>query len=127
MAKTEYRYLFYTTETCVEFARAEHVGAKTDEEKMIIFCYHEAKWRSYKDEVRDFTHANWARWKEEQPAWFNAEVIARVPDEYIPIAALAELNAAAHGGKRRRSSLGLADSVRESVRESVRRGSISDE
>jgi hypothetical protein len=124
MAKTEYRYLFYTTETAVQYARAEHVGAKTDEEKMFIFTYHEVKWAHYKDEVREFTHANWARWKEEQPAWFNAEVIARVPDEYIPIAALASLNAAAHGGKRRRSSAGLASSVRESVRESVRRGSL---
>ena len=109
MAKPEYRYLFYTAETSVQYARAEHVGAKTDEEKMFIFYYHEAKWRSYKDEVREFTHANWARWKEEQSAWFTAEVIARVPDEYIPIAALASLNAAAHGGKRRRSSFGLVE------------------
>jgi hypothetical protein len=124
MAKPEYRYLFYTAETCVQFARAEHVGAKTDEMKMEIFTYHEAKWAHYKDEVREFTHANWARWKEEQPAWFTAEVIARIPDEYIPIAALASLNAAAHGGKRRRSSAGLASSVGESVRESVRRGSL---
>jgi hypothetical protein len=116
MVKPEYRYLFYTTETCVQYARAEHVGAKTDEVKMFIFAFNEVKWRSYKDEVRDFTHANWARWKEEQPAWFTEDVIARVPDEYIPIAALAELNAAAHGGQRRRSSLGLEGSVRESVR-----------
>jgi hypothetical protein len=123
MAKPEYRHLFYTTETCVTYVRAEFVGAKTDEKKMQIFKFNGAKWAHYKDEVREFTHANWARWKEEQPAWFAAEVIARVPDEYIPIAALASLNAAAHGGKRRRSSFGLASSVRESVRESVRRGS----
>ena len=127
MAKPEYRYLFYTADTSVQFARAEHVNAKTDEEKMFIFCYHEVKWLHYKDEVRDFTLANWARWKEEQPAWFDAEVIARVPDEYIPIAALASLNAAAHGGQRRRSSLGLAGSVRQSVRESARKSSVSNE
>ena len=121
MVKPEYRYLFYTTETCVQYARAEHVGAKTDEVKMFIFAINEVKWRSYKDEVRDFTHANWARWKEEQPSWFTEEVIQRVPDEFIPIAALASLNVAAHGGQRRRSSLGLVGSVRESAR----RGSIS--
>ena len=125
MVKSEYRYLFYTTETCVQYARAEHVGAKTDEEKMFIFGYHEVKWVHYKDEVREFTLANWARWKEEQPAWFDAEVIARVPDEYIPVAALVELNAA-NGGKRRRSSVGLGGSVRESIRVSVRRGSASE-
>ena len=117
MIKPEHRHLFYTTETSVQYIRAEHVGAETDEEKMFVFAHNEVKWAHYKDEVREFTHANWARWKEEKPAWFTEEVINRVPDEYIPVAALAELNAAAHGGQRRRSSLGLV--------ESVRRGSMS--
>ncbi|GMI25035.1 hypothetical protein TeGR_g7458 [Tetraparma gracilis] len=116
MVKPEYRHLFYTAETGVEYIRKEFMSAETDEAKMEIFRRHEIKWRSYKDEVRDFTHANWAWWKEEQPAWFTEEVIQRVPDEYIPIAALASLNAAAHGGQRRRSSLGLVGSVRESAR-----------
>jgi hypothetical protein len=124
MVKPEYRYLFYTTDTASQLVRAEF-ESQDDETKMFVFARHEIKWRSYKNEVRDFTHANWARWKAEQPAWFTEEVIQRVPDEYIPIAALASLNAAAHGGQRRRSSVGLASSVRESVRESVRRNSIS--
>jgi hypothetical protein len=118
MVKPEYRYLFYTTETSVQYSRADYVGAETDEVKMFVFTYNEVKWAHYKDEVREFTHANWARWKEEQPSWFTEEVIQRVPDEFIPVSALAELNAAAHGGQRRRSSVGLA--------ESVRRGSISE-
>ncbi|GMI25029.1 hypothetical protein TeGR_g7457, partial [Tetraparma gracilis] len=116
MVKPEYRYLFYTTETTVQFTRSLF-EAETDEVRMDIFTVHEVKWAHYKDEVREFTHANWAQWKDEKPAWFTEEVINRVPDEYIPVAALAELNAAAHGGQRRRSSLGLV--------ESVRRGSIS--
>ncbi|GMI28919.1 hypothetical protein TeGR_g7534 [Tetraparma gracilis] len=118
MVKPEYRVLFCSTETCVEYVRTLF-EADDDGTKMRIFTYNEVKWAHYKDEVRDFTHANWARWKEEQPGWFTEEVIQSVPDEYIPVAALASLNAAAHGGKRRRSSLGLV--------ESVRRGSISDE
>ena len=117
MVKPEYRHLFYTTETGVEYIHKEYMSAETDEKKMIIFTRHEVKWRSYKNEVREFTHANWARWKEEQPAWFTETVIQRVPDEFIPVASLAALNAAAHGGKRRRSSLGLVESVRESIRE----------
>ena len=114
MAKPEYRHLFYTTETCVTYVRAEFVGAKTDEKKMQIFTFNGTKWAHYKDEVREFTHANWARWKRERPSWFTEEVIQRVPDEFIPVADLAVLNAA-NGGKRRRSSLGLLESVRESV------------
>jgi hypothetical protein len=119
MVKPEYRRLFYTAETGVQYIRAEFVRAATDGEKMLVFRRHPVKWESFRDEVRDFTHANWARWKEEQPAWFTETVIQRVPDEYIPVAALVELNAAAHGGKRRRSSFGLA--------ESMRRGSIGEE
>jgi hypothetical protein len=62
---------------------------------MGIFTFNEVKWRSYKEEVREFTHANWARWKEEQPAWFTEEVMQRVPVEFIPAAARAELDTVA--------------------------------
>jgi hypothetical protein len=126
LVKPEYRHLFYTTETAVQYIRAEHSSAETDEIRMHIFAYNEVKWRSYRGEVRDFTLANWARWHDERPAWFTEEVIQRVPDEFIPVAALVALNAAAHGGKRRRSSVGLASSVRESLRDSLRASVRSD-
>ncbi|GMI28967.1 hypothetical protein TeGR_g4898 [Tetraparma gracilis] len=76
-------------------------------QKGVIFTYHAEKWSAYEGEVRELTTANWARWKEEQPAWFTEEVIQRVPDDFIPVAELAQLNAAARGGRRRRSSVGL--------------------
>jgi hypothetical protein len=126
MVKPEYRYLFYTAETGVEYTRTEFISAETDQRKMLIFARHGVKWAYYKDEVREFTLANWARWKEEQPSWFTEEVIQRVPDSFIPAAEVAALNAAARGGQRRRSSVGLADSVRASVRESARRGSVAE-
>jgi hypothetical protein len=107
MVKPDHRHVLYTAETCVEYTRTEFVSAETDEKKMDIFRRNVVKWRSYKNEVLEFTHANWARWKEEQPPWFTEEVIQRVPDEYVPEEDLAAL-VAAHGGKRRRSSLGLA-------------------
>ena len=121
MVKPEYRYLFYTTETGAQYKWAEFVGAESDEIKVKIFECHPVKWKNHRDEVRDFTHANWARWKEEKPAWFTEGLIQSIPDEFIPVGELAALNAAANGGKRRRSSVGLV----ESVRESARRSSIS--
>jgi hypothetical protein len=120
MVKPEWRSSFWSTRTALDEARTTFYECETEEEKMGIFGLHRSKWESFRDEVRDFTHANWARWKAEKPAWFTEEVIQRVPDEFIPIAALASLNAAAHGGQRRRSSLGLAGSVRQSVRLSAR-------
>jgi hypothetical protein len=119
MVKPEWRSSFWSTRTVIDEARTTFFDGTTDEERMGIFGLHEAKWRGYRGEVREWTHANWARWKEEQPAWFTEEVIARVPDEFIPVAEVAALNAA-HGGKRRRSSLGLGESVRVSLRASSR-------
>ncbi|GMI26526.1 hypothetical protein TeGR_g9484 [Tetraparma gracilis] len=118
MVKPEWRRSFWSTETISQYAHAIFHDNEDDEHRMAIFDFQQCKWEPSKDEVRAFTLANWARWKEETPAWFDDAMIARVPDEYIPIAALASLNAAAHGGQRRRSSLGLAGSVRESARKS---------
>ncbi|GMI34748.1 hypothetical protein TeGR_g13050, partial [Tetraparma gracilis] len=118
MVKPEWRHSFYRTETTCQYAHILfHDNGDDDEQKMKLFELHRSKWRSFEDEVRDYTHANWALWKAEKPAWFNEEIVARVPDEFIPVAEVAALNAAA-GGKRRRSSVGLADSVR--------RGSLSE-
>jgi hypothetical protein len=126
MVKPDYRRLFYSTESGVEYFRAAFDEAETDEVKMLVFVNNQVKWESIKDEVREFTHANWNRWKAEQPAWFTDGFVQRVPDEFIPVAELAALNASASGGKRRRS-VSVVESVRESARrESARRGSLQE-
>jgi hypothetical protein len=118
MVKPQWRSSFYSTETCVDYTHATFYDVKDDEHRMAVFDFHEVKYAAFKDELRAWTHANWFRWKREGEPWFNDELIARVPDEFIPFAEIAALNAAAHGGKRRRSSFGLIG-----VTESVRRGS----
>jgi hypothetical protein len=35
-------------------------------------------------EVRAWVEANWDRWEEEKPEWFDEAMRARVPVEYIP-------------------------------------------
>ena len=62
----------------------------------------------------EWTHANWAVWKAEQPAWFTEGIIAGIPEKIIPDPQLQALNAT--GGKRQRSSVAIADPVRESMR-----------
>jgi hypothetical protein len=119
MVKPELRRSFWSTETIVQYAHAVFHDNEDDEHRMAIFDFQQCKWESSRDEVREFTHSKWAGWKAEKPAWFTEEIIARVPDEFIPVAEVAALNAA-HGGKRRRSSVGLAGSVRQSARASAR-------
>ncbi|GMI36431.1 hypothetical protein TeGR_g5515, partial [Tetraparma gracilis] len=115
MVKPEWRSTFWSTETISQYAHAVFHDNEDDEHRMAIFDFQQCKWEPSKDEVRAFTLANWARWKEEKPAWFTEEVVQRVPDEFIPEEDLAEI-VAAHGGQRRRSSLGLVEPVRESAR-----------
>jgi hypothetical protein len=74
-------------------------------------------WKSIEEEVRAWVVANWERWEDEKPEWFDDAMRARVPVEYIPGA----------GDARRRESVrrasvdakaegGLAGALRASVR-----------
>jgi hypothetical protein len=82
---------------------------KDDEAKFNIFRRNLLLWESdIGEEVKAWTAENWARWKEEKPAWFKPE---RVPDQFIPAAELQQLG---YNRARRGSAAG---SVRESFRE----------
>ena len=52
--------------------------------------------------MKDFALANWSRWTEEQPYFFTANFIARVPPDMIPVDFQDE-----------------AESVRDSVRKKI--------
>jgi hypothetical protein len=81
----------------------------TDEAKMLIFRTNRLLWEpEIGDQVKAWTLANWARFEDE--AWFVAKIKEKVPDAYIPAAALQEL-----GGRMRRRRGSAAGSVRESL------------
>jgi hypothetical protein len=48
------------------------------------FKYSKHHWKSIEEEVRTWVQANWYRWEEEKPEWFDNTMRARVPVEYIP-------------------------------------------
>jgi hypothetical protein len=81
------------------------------------FKYSKHHWKDIEKEVRAWVEANWGRWEEEKPKWFDETMRARVPVEYIPGA----------GDARKRESVrrasvdaeaegGLAGAFRTSVR-----------
>jgi hypothetical protein len=80
-------------------------------------------WKSIEAEVRDWVEANWERWEEEKPNWFDDAIRAKVPVEYIPGA----------GDARKRESVRRASVDVESegglaaaFRASIRRASVGD-
>ena len=82
-------------------------------------------WKSIEEEVRAWVVANWERWEDEKPDWFDDAMRARVPVEFIPgegdarrreSVRRASVDAAAEGGQAgafraslRRASVGGAD------------------
>ena len=82
---------------------------ETDKGKFGIFACNLLLWESdIGEEVKAWAAENWARWREEKPAWFKPEL---VPDQFIPAAELQQLG---FNRKRRGSASG---SARESFRE----------
>ena len=65
-------------------------------------------WKDIATDVKAWTLSHWSRWKTEKPEWFTAAFKESVPDDRIPMEALAELNKKA-GGVRRRSSVGILE------------------
>jgi hypothetical protein len=84
-----------------------------------VFTFQRSKhhWKAIEEEVKTWVEANWDRWEEEKPKWFDDAMRARVPVEYIP----------GEGDARRRESVrrasvdaeaegGLAGALRLSIR-----------
>jgi hypothetical protein len=57
----------------------------TDEVKAeFTFKYSKHHWKAIEEEVKAWVEANWDRWVEDKPKWFDDAMRARVPVEYIP-------------------------------------------
>jgi hypothetical protein len=102
----KYRRTFYSTQTSTEWVCSyfSKEGA-TDCSKMGIYTLRRAKWKHIREEVKEWTLANWERIEAESPEWFNTALVDQVEDEMIPAASLRKLKMSS-GGSRRRSSLG---------------------
>jgi hypothetical protein len=81
------------------------------------FKYSHHHWNSIEEDVKAWVEANWDRWLEEKPKWFDDAMRARVPLEYIPGAGEARKRESV-----RRASVdaeaegGLAGAFRASIR-----------
>jgi hypothetical protein len=96
-------------------------SVKADE----IFGTSKHHWKSIEAEVRDWVEANWERWEDEKPKWFDDAMRARVPVEYIPGAGNARMRESV-----RRASVdaeaegGLAGALGASIRRASFGGAI---
>jgi hypothetical protein len=115
---------FYSLERGKDGALARFKNSNNDKKKAkAIFDNSKHYWKSIEEEVKTWVQANWERWEDEKPEWFDDTMRARVPVEYIPGA----------GDARRRESVRRAsvdaaaeDGLAGTLRASVRRASAED-
>jgi hypothetical protein len=107
-----HRHTFWSAVSGRQCVQSSFVDGTTDEEKLSTCGCNRLLWEGdIGSQMMEFTHQNWARWDREQPKWFTPNLIATVPDEYIPREHLAGL-----GGAQRLRRGSAAGSVRESFR-----------
>jgi hypothetical protein len=113
----KYLPTFYGVQKGNELTIMSFRNGTDDVKAKYTFKYSKKHWKTIEGEVKAWVEANWERWVEEKPDWFDKAMRARVPVEYIPES----------GNARRRESVrragndaddegGLADSLRSSIR-----------
>jgi hypothetical protein len=76
---------FYSLERGKDGPLARFSNSNDDKKKArAIFMHSKHYWKSIEEEVKTWVEANWDRWEEEKPDWFDVAMRARVPVEYIP-------------------------------------------
>jgi hypothetical protein len=107
---------FYSIERGKDLTVKNFQKGADDIKAVFIFQRSKHDWKAIEEDVKAWVGANWVRWEEEKPKWFDDAMRARVPVEYIPGA----------GDARRRESVrrasvgaqakgGLASAFRASI------------
>ena len=82
--KPNYLSTFFTTMTAKSFFCQCYHKAASDEAKIDIFNIHPSYYESIRLEIKELVSANWAKWNDEQPVWFDSRLVAKIPSDMIP-------------------------------------------
>jgi len=83
LMKKEYRRTFFTTRTGKQWTMDFFLEGTEDAVKKNVVGHNKAQWRAIREDVKEWVQANWWRWKEEEPAWFDLSWQSKVPKEWI--------------------------------------------
>ena len=95
---------FFSTATGPQFAVVKYNTATTDFQRMNVLKYYPTYYDELKVQVQELIDENWEDWMKDRPEWLTDNVIASIPDEYLPKTEVNRLEDEG-GGKRRRSSV----------------------
>ena len=101
MTKREYLHTFLSLQTGYAATQSHFLDNQGNDGKRInIFYKNERHWRAIRDRVRQWVLSVYAAWQALVPAFFTADLQARIPDDLMPAQAVQDLNAQSRAGRR---------------------------
>jgi hypothetical protein len=99
--KHEYLYTFVSLQTGYSLSQSYFLNNQGDDARRVnIFFSNERHWQAIRDRVRQWVLSAYAAWQALMPAFFTADLQARIPDDLMPAQAVQDLNAQSPAGRR---------------------------
>ena len=99
--KREYLHTFVSLQTGYAATQIIFLGNEgNDARRVNIFFSNERHWQAIRDRVRHWVLSAYATWQALTPAFFTADLQARIPDDFMPAQAVQDLNAQSRAGRR---------------------------
>jgi hypothetical protein len=99
--KREYLHTFVSLQTGYANSQSTFLDHQGDDARRVnIFFCNERHWQAIRDRVRQWVLGVYAAWQALMPAFFTADLQARIPDDCMPAQAVQDLNAQSPDGRR---------------------------
>jgi hypothetical protein len=99
--KREYLHTFVSLQTGYANSQSYFLDNQgNDARRVLIFLHNERHWQAIRDRVRQWVLSAYAAWQALMPAFFTADLQARIPDDFMPMQAVQDLNAQFPAGRR---------------------------
>jgi hypothetical protein len=99
--KREYLCTFVSLQTGHSFSQSHFLDNQGNDAKRVnIFYRNERHWQAIRDRVRQWVLSVYTTWQALMPAFFTADLQARIPDDFMPAQAVQDLNAQSPDGRR---------------------------
>jgi hypothetical protein len=99
--KPDYLHTFVSLRTGYADSRSYFLDNQGNDAKRInIFLCNERHWQPIRDRVRQWVLSVYTAWQALMPAFFTADLQARIPDDFMPAQVVQDLNAQSPAGRR---------------------------
>ena len=99
--KREYLHTFVSLQTGYADSQSTFLYHQGDDARRVrIFFCNERHWQAIRDRVRQWVLSVYAAWQALMPAFFTADLQARIPDDFMPAQVVQDLNAQSPDGRR---------------------------